>query len=281
MNKKFSISLLSLCIGLSSAISFSADARDITIYYTNDLHAHVTPEIIPYVSRTRPVGGFAPISKIVKDAKAKEKDVFFFDAGDYFTGPFISTLTKGEAIVDIMNTMPYDAVSVGNHEFDHGYENLVKQLKNFKFPVLLNNVFYSGTDKPLIDTPYTIVEKNGLKIGVIGSHGVSAFYEAIAAGVREGVDCRDPVPYIKKALKDLKGKVDLTVLLIHEGVPGMQSSAGEADVARALKTDVEMAKTLSGYGWMCWLLAMRIKVRQNRLKWVIPLSSPRMRTLSN
>lgn len=89
MNKKFSISLLSLCIGLSSAISFSADARDITIYYTNDLHAHVTPEIIPYVSKTRPVGGFAPISKIVKDAKAKEKDVFFFDAGDYFTGPFI------------------------------------------------------------------------------------------------------------------------------------------------------------------------------------------------
>ncbi len=76
MNKKFSISLLSLCIGLSSAISFSADARDITIYYTNDLHAHVTPEIIPYVSKTRPVGGFAPISKIVKDAKAKEKDVF-------------------------------------------------------------------------------------------------------------------------------------------------------------------------------------------------------------
>ncbi|ENN4777785.1 bifunctional metallophosphatase/5'-nucleotidase, partial [Salmonella enterica] len=54
MNKKFSISLLSLCIGLSSAISFSADARDITIYYTNDLHAHVTPEIIPYVSKTRP-----------------------------------------------------------------------------------------------------------------------------------------------------------------------------------------------------------------------------------
>lgn len=133
MNKKFSISLLSLCIGLSSAISFSADARDITIYYTNDLHAHVTPEIIPYVSKTRPVGGFAPISKIVKDAKAKEKDVFFFDAGDYFTGPFISTLTKGEAIIDILNTMPYDAVSVGNHEFDHGHENLVKQLSKLQF----------------------------------------------------------------------------------------------------------------------------------------------------
>ncbi len=140
MNKKFSISLLSLCIGLSSAISFSADARDITIYYTNDLHAHVTPEIIPYVSKTRPVGALRPSRKLSKMQKRK-KDVFFFDAGDYFTGPFISTLTKGEAIIDILNTMPYDAVSVGNHEFDHGHENLVKQLSKLQFPVLLDNVF--------------------------------------------------------------------------------------------------------------------------------------------
>ncbi len=87
------------------------------------------------------LGALRPSRKIVKDAKAKQKDVFFFDAGDYFTGPFISTLTKGEAIVDILNTMPYDAVSVGNHEFDHGHENLVKQLSKLKFPVLLDNVF--------------------------------------------------------------------------------------------------------------------------------------------
>nr|WP_276581065.1 bifunctional UDP-sugar hydrolase/5'-nucleotidase [Citrobacter cronae] len=248
MNKVPSLSLITLCLGLSSVISFSVDARDITIYYTNDLHAHVSPEIVPYVSKTRKVGGFAAISKIVKDAKSKNKDVFFFDAGDYFTGPYISTLTKGEAIVDILNTMPYDAVSVGNHEFDHGHENLVKQVSKLKFPVLLDNVFYSGTDNPLIKTPYTIIAKDGLKIGVIGMHGVSAFYEAIAAGVREGVDCRDPVPYVKKQLEELKGKVDITVLLAHEGVPGRQSSAGDDDVARALKTDVEMAKNLEGYG---------------------------------
>lgn len=248
MKNKFSVSLLALCIGFSSMYAFTAQARDITLYYTNDLHAHVNPEIIPYVSKTRKVGGFAAISGIVKEAKAKEKDVFFFDAGDYFTGPYISTLTKGEAVIDILNTMPYDAISVGNHEFDHGHENLVKQLSNLQFPVLLDNVFYSGTENPLIKTPYTIVEKDGLKIGVIGMHGVSAFYEAIAAGVREGVDCRDPVPYVKQALDALKGKVDLTVLLAHEGVPGRQSSSGDDDVARALKTDVEMAKTLAGHG---------------------------------
>lgn len=66
--------------------------------------------------------------------RRKSKDVFFFDAGDYFTGPYISTLTKGEAIIDIMNTMPFDAVSVGNHEFDHGVPNMVSQLSKAKFP---------------------------------------------------------------------------------------------------------------------------------------------------
>lgn len=247
MKNKFSVSLVSLCLCVS-VISISADAKDITVYYTNDLHAHVTPEIIPYISTTRPVGGFAAISKIVKDAKKKEQDVFFFDAGDYFTGPYISTLTKGEAIVDILNTMPYDAVSVGNHEFDHGYKNLTTQLKRLRFPVLLDNVFYSGTNTPLIDKPYAIVEKNGFKIGVIGMHGVSAFYEAIAATAREGVDCRDPLPYVKKALTELKGQVDLTVLLAHEGVPGRQSSGGDDDVARALKTDIDMAEALKDYG---------------------------------
>ncbi|MGQ2396077.1 bifunctional metallophosphatase/5'-nucleotidase, partial [Salmonella enterica] len=82
MNKKFSISLLSLCIGLSSAISFSADARDITIYYTNDLHAHVTPEIIPYVSKTRPVGGFAlmnPLMILVKIIKLRWIHILSYD----------------------------------------------------------------------------------------------------------------------------------------------------------------------------------------------------------
>lgn len=53
---------------------------------------------------------------------------------------------------------------------------------------------------------------------------------------------------MKKQLEELKGKVDLTVLLAHEGVPGRQSSGGDEDVARALKADVEMAKTLEGYG---------------------------------
>lgn len=226
--------------------SHSVLAQDVTIYYTNDIHAHVNPAKILAVDKNRLIGGMANIAGIVNEAKKKSKDVFFFDAGDYFTGPYISTLTKGEAIIDIMNTMPFDAVSVGNHEFDHGVPNMVSQLSKAKFPILLGNIYYTDTNKPVWDHPWTIIEKDGLKIGVIGLHGAFAFYDTVAAKAREGVEARDEIKYLNKALAELKGKVDITVLLIHEGVPARQSSFGSKDVERLLQADIETAKKVNG-----------------------------------
>lgn len=122
MNKP--VLILPLLIGALLGSS-SVFAQEITIYHTNDLHANAVPFKAPYVSKDRLVGGFANIATIVKDAKKNNPGVLFLDAGDYFTGPYLSTLTQGEAIIDIMNEMSFDAASVGNHEFDHGVENMV------------------------------------------------------------------------------------------------------------------------------------------------------------
>ncbi|STM18721.1 putative phosphoesterase [Escherichia coli] len=75
--------------------------------------------------------------------KQKNKATWFFDAGDYFTGPYISSLTKGKAIIDIMNTMPFDAVTIGNHEFDHGWDNTLLQLSQAKIPYCAGQCFLS------------------------------------------------------------------------------------------------------------------------------------------
>ena len=123
---------------------------------------------------------FANISTLVKQEKAKNKATFYFDAGDYFTGPYISSLTKGEAIIDIMNTMPFDAVSIGNHEFDHGWDNALRQLSKANFPVLLGNVYHKESEKPFWNKPYTITEKDGIKIGIVGLHGVFAFNDTVS-----------------------------------------------------------------------------------------------------
>ena len=112
---------------------------EMTILYTNDLHAHVDPFLFRAIDEKEKVGGFANITAFVKDIKKNRKTVFFFDAGDYFTGPAISTLTEGEAIVDIVDTMGYDAISVGNHEFDHGWQNAHEKLEKYKTPVVLSD----------------------------------------------------------------------------------------------------------------------------------------------
>ena len=158
-----------LAATLLTIFSTSVMAQDVTIIYTNDLHAHVDSYKVPYVADgKRDIGGFANISTLVKQEKAKNKATFYFDAGDYFTGPYISSLTKGEAIIDIMNTMPFDAVSIGNHEFDHGWDNALRQLSKANFPVLLGNVYHKESEKPFWNKPYTSWKKMASGLVLLG-----------------------------------------------------------------------------------------------------------------
>ncbi|EIL5980970.1 bifunctional metallophosphatase/5'-nucleotidase [Escherichia coli] len=252
---------------LLTIFSTSVMAQDVTIIYTNDLHAHVDSYKVPYVADgKRDIGDFANISTLVKQEKAKNKATFYFDAGDYFTGLYISSLTKGEAIIDIMNTMPFDAVSIGNHEFDHGWDNALRQLSKANFPVLLGNVYHKESEKPFWNKPYTILEKDGIKIGIVGLHGVFAFNDTVselslqgldndnnnrfdkssATLKNQGIEARDEVKYLQHYIDELRDKVDLTVALVHEGVPARQSSIGNTDVRRALDKDIQTASKVKG-----------------------------------
>lgn len=228
-------------------LPFWACAKDVTLIYTNDLHAHVEPYKVPWIADgKRDIGGWANITTLVKQEKAKNKATWFFDAGDYFTGPYISSMTKGKAIIDIMNTMSFDAVTMGNHEFDHGWDNTLLQLSQAKFPIVQGNIFYQNSNKMFWDKPYTIIEKDGIKIGVIGLHGVFAFDDTVSAAMRVGIEARDEVMWLQRYIDELKGKVDLTVALIHEGVPARQSSLGNTDVRRALDKDIQTASKVKG-----------------------------------
>ena len=76
-----------LAAGVLVSLPFWASAKDVTIIYTNDLHAHVEPYKVPWIANgTRDIGGWANISAMVKQEKAKNSATWFFDAGDYFTG---------------------------------------------------------------------------------------------------------------------------------------------------------------------------------------------------
>ncbi|NNE66546.1 MAG: bifunctional metallophosphatase/5'-nucleotidase [Pyrinomonadaceae bacterium] len=241
--KRFLLLLL-LVVGLSG-FALPKDKK-LTILYTNDLHSHLEPHIVPWVSKTRKVGGFANIATLVKKEKASNNHTVYFDAGDFFSGPYVSSLTKGEAVIDAMNYLGLDAVAAGNHEFDHNWKNAQTQFAKADFPILAGNLFVKETGKLVWDNPYIIKKVNGIRLGIIGLHGKFAFYDTTAAEMIEGIEARDEEVYLRKYIKELEGKTDLIVLLIHQGIPGTQSSGGTGDVQRNHKKDIELAQNVRG-----------------------------------
>jgi 5'-nucleotidase/UDP-sugar diphosphatase len=227
-----------------------AQEKKLNILYTNDLHAHLEPLIVPWVSKTRPVGGFANIATLVKREKAANPNTLYFDAGDFFAGPYVSSLTRGEAVIDAANYLGLDAACVGNHEFDYGWENALEQFKKAKFPLLNGNIFLKGTEQLHWNKPYIIKNVNGIRIGIIGLHEKFAFYDTVSAEMITGVEARDEKVYLGKYIEELKPKTDLIILLIHIGIPGTQSSTGERDVPRNHEHDIELAKSVPGVDLM-------------------------------
>jgi len=89
----------------------------VVILHTNDLHGHITGEKDRY-------GGVARIAAYVGQVRAARERVLFLDAGDCIAGTPVSTLFRGRPIFEVMSAMSYDAVALGNHEFDYGWERI-------------------------------------------------------------------------------------------------------------------------------------------------------------
>ena len=243
MFTKYSVFLVTLICSFANIVS--ADIKELTILYTNDLHSHLLPHKESWMSEDRLVGGFANIATLVKQEKADNPNTIYIDSGDYFSGPYVSTLTEGAAVIGSMNFLGLDAACIGNHEFDHGWQNTFKQLEKATFPILNGNIFIEETGSLFWDNPYIIIEKGGLKIGIIGLHGEFAFHDTINKEMVIGLDIRDEEVYLKKYIAEIKDKTDLIILSIHQGMPGRQSTIGLSDVERALFKDIDLASKVS------------------------------------
>jgi 5'-nucleotidase/UDP-sugar diphosphatase len=108
-------------------------AHDITILYTNDFHSAFDP-IPAYWLRNSPrLGGAAHLATLVERERAAATTAFLLDSGDMFTGT-LSRLTEGEALLEMMSLMRYDAMGVGNHEFDYGWEAFERGITRVRLP---------------------------------------------------------------------------------------------------------------------------------------------------
>ncbi len=219
--------------------------RDVTILYTNDFHSAFDPIPAYWLPGEPKLGGAAQLAALINQQRRSAETSFLFDSGDMFTGQ-LSFLTRGEALMEMMISVHYDAMAIGNHEFDYGSANFEKQMSLVPFPVLGANIYYKGTNHRY-SRPYTIIERNGIRLGVIGIIGGDAIGVVPAALVTD-LEFRDPEPEVAAAVKELKPKVDLIVVLSHQGKTGPQQTDAEAhpDLQRDFDEDIKLCGNVRG-----------------------------------
>lgn len=154
MKKRALAMILVLCMVLAvMPVAFAAGEYEgkTVILHSNDVHGAVE--------------GYAYIAALKADYIAKGAEVILADAGDYSQGTTYVSVSKGLDAVALMNSVGYDVVSLGNHEFDYGYEQLAANMAEANFTVLCADVLKDG--EPIFDAN-TIIEKGGVKIGFFG-----------------------------------------------------------------------------------------------------------------
>ena len=184
--------------------------KEILILHTNDLHSQMEP------LKNNGLGGMLRLATIVEQEREIHPDLFLFDAGDFWTGTPYFNFFGGQVEIAMMNTMKYDAVTLGNHQFDIPLNFLAQRLSEAEFKIVLSNYNVKKTPLKNFITPSAIIEKNGIKVGVIG---VCVDLRGLALPNNyPGMVYKDPVKTANKLAKKLKKSgCDFIVCLSHLG----------------------------------------------------------------
>ena len=224
MKRRFAILLaLVLLLGLSlgAGVSGRAEAAgetatgDIVILYTSDVHCGIDQGF-----------GYAGLQQIRESLRARGDTVLLVDDGDAVQGEPVGTMTRGEAIIGLMNRMEYDVAIPGNHEFDYGMEQFMHLTELAEFPYISCNFTHEGE---LVFAPSLILEVCGKKIGFVGVttpetpvSSTPRYFQNDAGefvyGFCGGEDGKDLYSAVQQAVDDVRADgADYVVVLGHLG----------------------------------------------------------------
>lgn len=152
----------------SNTLFATPNSKAITILHTNDVHSRL--EAFPMDgSRNAGLGGVAARATLINEIRKEvNNNTLLLDAGDIFQGTPYFNIYKGEPEIKAMSMMGYNAATMGNHDFDAGLENFADKLRFANFPIVNCNYNFTNTPMEGKAVPYTIIEKNNLKIGILG-----------------------------------------------------------------------------------------------------------------
>ena len=200
----------------------------VTILHTNDTHSQIEP--LENGKRDANFAGYARRMGLINQLRKEDPQLLLFDAGDFSQGTPYFNFYHGRIEVDAMNRMGYDAITLGNHEFDYGVDTLAIVLKNAKFDIVCAN--YDVTNSPLenIVKPYTIINRSNIRIGVFGI-GVNP-QSLIAERNFYPLKYLEPIAIAQKTTDILKlqKRCDLIICLSHQG-----THLGDIELAKATK----------------------------------------------
>jgi len=258
MKKYFKVLLLIIIVmviqlfAAPNGFASQDSSKNMTILFTHDLHDHELPYNVQSDGTVLQVGGYARLKTAIDTEKQKDPNALLLDAGDFSMGSLFQTIYSSDAPeLRLLGQMGYDAVTFGNHEFDFKAEGLAQNLNaakssGNKLPqIVASNITYPTDKSGNLDSAvsnlkdamenygvkdYTVIERNGIKIGVFGLMGSDAASDSPFAGVQFS----DEVESAKQVVDVLKNKekVDLIICLSHSGTWTDESKSEDEILAK-------------------------------------------------
>jgi len=199
------------------------------IFSTNDTHGRLLAAQQSW-SNGRLVGGSAAIAGYARQAARAmpECPVFIVSGGDIMQGTLVSNVADGASTIETFNAIGYDAAAIGNHEFDWGVDVLKQRIEQAEFPWLGANIYERATgEHPAWDRPWAILEKRGVRVGVIGLTTRSTPTSARPVNVVD-FEFRSIAEALDRYIPEVRAEgVDFVVAVMHEGA--FCDSAGACD----------------------------------------------------
>ena len=233
--------LLCSLFALSAISAAIAQEVNIKLLGTSDVHGRIVPWSYGADVEDKS-GSYAQIATYVKDVRKNNKNVVLVEVGDAIQDNQIDVFAKDKKyykdhpIPKVLNEMKYDVFVLGNHEFNFGMKALDEILKDIKAKKLTANFYYKKNDKRYIDAT-TIIEKDGVKLGIIGlSTPMSAKFEEDTGNLKD-MKFTSPTEEARTQVEKLKAKgVDAIIVIAHMGIDNENKipDTGMRDVINAV-----------------------------------------------
>ena len=192
---------------------------NLTILHVNDTHGHILPAMDKSIDSEGPVGGAEYLAKMIESERAANPTgTLLLSAGDMFQGTPISALFRGKPVIEIMNYLKYDAMVLGNHEFDWGRAPLQSIISETAFPVLSANILDQGGRLLHGVKPYVMVKRKNVQIAIIGLTTPETIYTT-TPGSLTGLTFVSPQKVLPPLIKKVRAHgAKLIIVLSHLGL---------------------------------------------------------------